>query len=491
MEDQRRVSRIESEEELEIDLGRVFLGMWKLFRRLWWMVLLLILAGAALFTLYQRLGKKPLYASSATFTVETGNETSGTYGFYYNQETADQLSKTFPYVLESGFFRNMLLEHLGSDSLNGTITAETIESSNVVTMRVESPDPQDARDILDAAVAIYPETARFVLGEIRFQMLDEAETPSAPFNQMSVKRALATGGAAGLVLGLFILGLLALFRRTARDPEEMKRITSLRCLAMIPYMPVKARRSQKRQSISVLDARTPHGYRESMRSLRLRLLRQMEQAGQKVLVVTSTAAGEGKSTVAVNLALLLADDGRKVLLIDGDLRRQTDAARLGIGGKHSLQDVAAGGKRASELVGKIRSSGLYFLGNSSTMEQPAPVLTSGAVQRFVEEMREKMDFVIIDTPPCEMFQDAALLAEYADAMLYVVKYDAVPQRRIRDGIASLSGRRAAFAGYAFNSCPEYGGIYGYGRYGSGYGYGYGYGSRSSRGRKGGEEGESV
>ena len=159
MEDQRRVSRIESEEELEIDLGRVFLGMWKLFRRLWWMVLLLILAGAALFTLYQRLGKKPLYASSATFTVETGNETSGTYGFYYNQETADQLSKTFPYVLESGFFRNMLLEHLGSDSLNGTITAETIESSNVVTMRVESPDPQDARDILDAAVAIYPETA--------------------------------------------------------------------------------------------------------------------------------------------------------------------------------------------------------------------------------------------------------------------------------------------------------------------------------------------
>ena len=119
--------------------------------------------------------------------------------------------------------------------------------------------------------------------------------------------------------------------------------------------------------------------------------------------MTSTAAGEGKSTVAVNLALLLADDGRKVLLIDGDLRRQTDAARLGIGGKHSLQDVAAGGKRASELVGKIRSSGLYFLGNSSTMEQPVPVLTSGAVQRFVEEMREKMDFVIIDTPPCEMF----------------------------------------------------------------------------------------
>ena len=165
MADHRR--EIETEmhnDEMEIDLGRLFLGMWKSFRKLWWMVLALALAGALLFTVYQRVFREPVYACTATFTVTTGDESSGSYSFYYDSTTADQMSKTFPYILESGFFRNALMEQLGTDTLNGTITAETIEDSNVVTMRAESPDAGSARNILDAALEIYPQTARFVLG---------------------------------------------------------------------------------------------------------------------------------------------------------------------------------------------------------------------------------------------------------------------------------------------------------------------------------------
>ena len=146
MADHRR--EIETEmhnDEMEIDLGRLFLGMWKSFRKLWWMVLALALAGALLFTVYQRVFREPVYACTATFTVTTGDESSGSYSFYYDSTTADQMSKTFPYVLESGFFRNALMEQLGTDTLNGTITAETIEDSNVVTMRAESPDAGSAR----------------------------------------------------------------------------------------------------------------------------------------------------------------------------------------------------------------------------------------------------------------------------------------------------------------------------------------------------------
>ena len=228
MADHRReIETVMHNDEMEIDLGRLFLGMWKSFRKLWWMVLALALAGALLFTVYQRVFREPVYACTATFTVTTGDESSGSYSFYYDSTTADQMSKTFPYVLESGFFRNALMEQLGTDTLNGTITAETIEDSNVVTMRAESPDAQSARDILDAALEIYPQTARFVLGEIRFNMLDEPETPDAPYNQMSVKRSAALGGLAGLFIAACILGLMALLRQTARDQDEMKEITSL------------------------------------------------------------------------------------------------------------------------------------------------------------------------------------------------------------------------------------------------------------------------
>ena len=154
----------QDDDEIVVDLGRIIQGMWNGLKKLWWLAVILILGGAAVFAVYQRVLREPLYACTATFTVATGDESGDTYSFYYDSTTADQMSKTFPYILESGFFRNTLLEQLGTDALNGTITAETIEGSNVVTMRAESPDAQDAKAILDAALEIYPQTARFVLG---------------------------------------------------------------------------------------------------------------------------------------------------------------------------------------------------------------------------------------------------------------------------------------------------------------------------------------
>ena len=465
----------QDDDEIVVDLGRIIQGMWNGLKKLWWLAVILILGGAAVFAVYQRVRREPLYACTATFTVATGDESGDTYSFYYDSTTADQMSKTFPYILESGFFRNMLLEQLGTDALNGTITAETIEGSNVVTMRAESPDAQDAKAILDAALEIYPQTARFVLGEIRFNMLDEPEVPQAPFNQMGLKRSVAAGACGGLFLMLCILGVLALLRQTVRDQDEMKEITSLKCLGTVPQVHLKARKNQKKKKISALDNRLPHGYRESMRGLKLRITRKMNEADARVLLVTSTAEGEGKSTVAVNLACLLAADGKEVLLIDGDLRKQKDAALLGIRGRNSLADAADEKNEAQKLIGRAKKTGVWILGGAKGIAQPAPVLSSRGVRAFIDAMRDKMDYIIIDTPPCGMFQDAGLLAEYADMLLYVVKYDSVPKRMIREGIASLSGSRAAFAGYIFNDAPESGSAYGYGRYGYGYGHGYGYG----------------
>ena len=486
MEDQRR--EIENrEEEIEIDLVLLFKAFWKSFARLWWLVLLLILGGATGFYAFQNLRYEPLYACSATFTVVTGDGENGTYNFYYNSNTADQMSRTFPYILDSSFFRSALLERLETDSLNGTITSETVENSNMVTMRAESPDPEEARRILDTALEIYPETARFVLGDIQFQYLDEPETPAAPYNQIGLKRTLALGGGAGALAGILILGLTALFRRTARNPEEMQKITSLRCLAMIPKVRFKARKKHKKQKLSVLDKRISYGYRESLRALQIRLENMLAKEEGKVLLVASTASGEGKSTLAVNLSELLAAKGKRVLLIDGDLRKQDDAGIIGLRDGAGLADIVRGEKTLKEGLRKLKKSGIWFLGSRRTVKQPASVLSNPRLGELIQALRKEMDFIIIDTPPCEMFQDAGMLSDFADGILYVVKYDFVPQRRIWEGLSFLGGRSARILGYVFNSYPEsvseYGyGRYGYGRYGYGrYGYGkYGYGGGSYR-----------
>lgn len=111
-------------------------------------------------------------------------------------------------------------------------------------------------------------------------------------------------------------------------------------------------------------------------------------------------------------------------------------------------------------------------------------MSSKRARRFLDTMRNRMDYIIIDSPPCTLFQDASILAEYADEILYVVKYDKLPSWKIRDGLKSIGNQKAVVSGYILNECPEMRGGYGYGRYGYGkysygkYGYGkYGYGHR--------------
>lgn len=105
------------------------------------------------------------------------------------------------------------------------------------------------------------------------------------------------------------------------------------------------------------------------------------------------------------------------------------------------------------------------------VKQPAPLLSSRKAEKFLEEMRKRMDYIIIDTPPSGMFQDAGILADLADGILYVVKYDFVSQQGIREGLTALQGKKTPVLGYVFNQYPESSSEYGYGRYGYG-GYGY-------------------
>ena len=476
--DNRRIEEPD-DGEMEIDLVQLFAGMWKSLRRLWWLVLLLAVIGAAGFYAFQTLRFEPMYRCSTTFTVATGDENSGSYSFYYDSSTADQLSRTFPYILDSSFFRSALLERLNKTELDGTITSEVIEDSNMVTLTVTSPDAEDAKAILDAALEIYPETARFILGRIEFNILNESEVPREPYNTFSIAQCCVIGGGAGVLAGLFILGLLALFRRTARNPEEMKKITSLRCLAAVPQVRFKARRTQGSRVISVLDERISYGYRESIRALQIRLQKALDKKKNKILLITSTVPGEGKSTLAVNLSEMFASRGFNVLLIDGDLRRQTDAKLAGAEGTCGLEEAVKGEKPAWEIIHKVKKSHVWFLGASEPVRNPAAVLGSPGLAPFLKEMKKKMDYIIIDAPPCEMIQDAAAFADYADGILYVVKHDAVPQRKLKEGFSSFRGRKASFLGYVFNFYPESISEYGYGRYGYGsYGYGrYGYGGK--------------
>ena len=468
MDEQRLKESMMEDDSIEIDLSELIHDFLKILKDYWGVFLGTIVICTIAFSTFRYLTYTPIYRCEATFTVATDSENTGSYSYYYSQNTADQLSKTFPYILDSSYFRSILLDELGVNSLNGTLSASTVSESNIVTMGVESNSPQDAMSILTSAIEIYPDVARFVLGQIQFHMINNPQLPTDPYNKLTFTNTVLVGGIIGLVSGTIILGCMALFRKTVKNPEDMKRITNLNCMATIPQVKFKARKIHKQTRISINDRRISFAFKENMRSLQIRLERVFKKEEHKVIVVTSTAANEGKTTLTINLAETFAANGKRVLLIDADLRRQSIAKILKCDNNEGLVDVL-------KNIRKLDNSKFWFIGNDKPINNPVSVLSHPDFKKFIEKMKKEFDYVIIDTPPCGIFQDVTLIQEYSDALLYVVKYDFLPYQKIQNGLSILK-EDCCFMGYVFNIYTKKSSEYGH----------YSYGYNQYRYSKGGE-----
>lgn len=482
----------EQRQQEGIDFGTLLWNLRQGLKAAWWLVPVLTLLGAAF-----GLGKvvmfySPMYRSEASFTVLTehsGNGDAGNsnYYYYYDSATAGQLAKTFPYILSSGLFTDAIKADLDIDSLNGNISASAVPESNLITMSVTSSDPGDAKQILESAIKVYPDVAKFVLGSINFNMIDVPEEPSEPYNQPNYTKTMIKYGLAGMLASLALIMMIALAKRTVQKPEELKSVISLECLGNLPEVKFKARTNRDYQKLSLLNKRLPQGYKESILSVLVRVDREMKNKKAKVLMITSTNSGEGKSALAVNLAIAAASQGKRVMLLDGDLRKQSDRRLITDTVGYGLESVVEGECSLKEALVKDEASGVWLLCGTRKTAHVQKVLNSSEVKKIVETCKAAMDLVIIDAPPCELFEDANVLAEHADCTLYVLRHDYVQKRKLIQGISDLEDSSAPLLGYVFNRVPVHQGRYGYYSYGYGrYGYGYyGYGGKYSYGYKDG------
>ena len=177
---------------------------------------------------------------------------------------------------------------------------------------------------------------------------------------------------------------------------------------------------------------------EQYRTLRTQLFHAADKRRTQVLVVTSATAGEGKTSSALNLALAIAQSKEKrVLVVDGDLRRPNVAAYLGLRPKNGLEDVLEGKCRALDAVFCLDGQELYLLPVAQESRNPTELLSSGRLEATIEELRAWFDFILIDSPPVLPFADARLLANHSDALLLVVRAGLAPYETVEKAIEAL------------------------------------------------------
>lgn len=180
---------------------------------------------------------------------------------------------------------------------------------------------------------------------------------------------------------------------------------------------------------------------EQYRTLYYRLERMRELKPLKLLAFTSALPGEGKTVTAVNLALTSAraNPGRRVLLVDADLRRSQVASYLGIRSRPGLSELLSGECEAKQAIRRFRQGQLLALPAGQASEEPGQLLAGARMKQLVHALRQGFDEVYLDLPPVLPFADAAILSPLADGLVMVIRARVTSHRQVQQAMEQLSG----------------------------------------------------
>ena len=239
----------------------------------------------------------------------------------------------------------------------------------------------------------------------------------------------------GLLAGLLAGGALALIRSILdtkiRSKSDIESLTDLPIVGTIGKDPD----SQKRPLVALKDPRNP--LVESFRSLRTNLSYLNVEDEAKTFVITSAGPNEGKTTTTINLAVVMADSGARVALVDADLRKPSVAKALGIEGGVGLSDLLAGKVALQDVLQQFGRQQLFVLPSGRIPPNPSELLGSQAMGKVLDMLGELFDYVIVDTPPVLAVTDAAILSKRTGGAIMIAAAAKVRKQELSNALEAL------------------------------------------------------
>ena len=438
-----------------------------------WLLILLvaIMAGVGTYIIKDAT-YAPVYKTTTTFVV-TSQDSSATV--YSNLTSASSLATVFSDLLNSSILRKTILQHTDLSGFDGTIQAGAIPETNLLTMTVTGSDPRSAYLMAKGIIAHHGELTYQIVDGISLDVLQQPSVPTAPSNATNATGLMKRMALLAAAAAAAVLAFLSFKKDALRSGTEVQKKLNCNYLGEIAhehkYKTLISKIRRPKSSILITNPTTSFRFLESIRKLRRRVEHRM--GDNKILLVTSLLENEGKSTVAVNLALALAQKNKEVLLIDCDLRKPACHALLEQKNVvHGLRDVLTKGTPLGEALRQDKKSGLCMLLETRGTSNSGDLVSGPAMQDLLRWARTEFDYVVLDMPPMAAVSDAESMADIADASLLVVRQNVSMATSVNKSIAALERGNAKFLGCVLNnviSSPISSGL----TYGYGYGYGYG------------------
>lgn len=430
----------------------------------WILIVAVMIVFGSVFDFMKTVTYVPQYGTSMTATLSCGEDT------FKNIDKVQSYVNTLDYLMNSNNAKSYVKKKMPISKT--TYKAEvTLKQANVVKFKVTADTKREAYFSIKYLNDWYRENTERYSFPYNITVLKESKFSTKPVNPNShIKNFLIGAVGSGFVLSC-LFGLYFFLRDTIKSEEEVENKLDTRLYAKLPYEVKKREDARNKKAILITSLKTSFFFRESMNKLRSKVEASSDKHGYKSFMITSAYENEGKSSVAANLALALAKNGRKVVLVDADFNKPAVFKIFDLDGSKSLNKaIECTSSWSSQIVSD--RTGLDLLPCSQDTLKSEILTNSKKLDEIMKELREEYDFVIVDTSSAYLLNETMAMNELVDATLFVVRQDYATSDVINETVKCLTYVKDNVLGVVFKNVvsegnkgtSNYNNRYGYNKY---------------------------
>lgn len=430
----------------------------------WILIVAVMIVFGSVFDFMKTVTYVPQYGTSMTATLSGGEDT------FKNIDKVQSYVNTLDYLINSNNAKSYVKKKMPISKI--TYKAEvTLKQTNVVKIKVTADTKREAYFSIKLLNDWYRENTERYSFPYNITVLKESKFSTKPVNPNShIKNFLIGAVGSGFVLSC-LFGLYFFLRDTIKSEEEVENKLDTRLYAKLPFEVKKREDARNKKAILITSLKTSFFFRESINKLRSKVEASSDKHGYKSFMITSAYENEGKSSVAANLALALAKNGRKVVLVDADFNKPVVFKIFDLDGSKSLNKAIEGTSSWRSQVVSDRN-GLDLLPCSQDTLKSELLTNSKKLDEIMKELREEYDFVIVDTCPAHLLNEPMAMNELVDATLFIVRQDYATSDVINETVKRLTYVKDNVLGVIFKNVvsegnkrtSNYNNRYGYNKY---------------------------
>lgn len=456
-----------------------FLLVLNTLKNFWGLILTIMVVTAALTYFSTAILITPQY--QVRFTASVSNENSAediTTISNADISASRSLAAAYAEIITSRTLLEKVAQTVGLSEnyteLQNQVTVSFSSNTPILTISVLMDDKQDAYQTAMGIAKIIPEYASDILAGSSVRIIDYPCEPDKPYSPDKIKCAIL-----GVFLGLLAAGgatvLIALLDDRVKNSECLERRYEISVIGIILNMLAaekaerklyascghrrenergdNVKRDRKRNTDFVLSQESPFLIQEAYNVLRTKVTYSLPEPGAKCIGITSSGRNEGKSVTALNLAISYAQLGKRVVLIDGDMRMPTIAAKLGLEEAPGLSDILLNKEQLNGSIREVASPHFHVISSGTIFPDPTRLLDSPQMKTIISVLKKYYDYIFVDLPPANAVADASIVSKHVDGLILVVRHEMAHLKNITEMINSMNLIDAKILGFVYNDAP--------------------------------------